>query len=444
MHLGFIAMSGLRVCDHELLNLGLSFPAVASRAKEIEALPSLGLLTLAGMIPECHTKEYYEVRDLSRSAVPVHFDVVLISFLSATAKEAYEWASAFREIGTTVILGGLHVTLNPDEAQRHGDCIVIGEGEPVMPQIIDDLEQGRLQARYDAKQGRPFDFQQAPMPAFELLSPERYTRFTVQTQRGCPLSCSFCASSIRLSPTFRVKPVEKVIAEIQMLKTLSNGSPFIEFADDNTFSHRRHARELMKAVAKEEIRWFTETDLSIADDPELLQMIREAGCAEVLIGFESPDVEILNGIETKTNWKAKRADRYLKAIETIQSHGIAVNGCFVLGLDGQTPASFDAVAHFVERSGLFDVQITYLTPFPGTPMHRQLTEEGRILVEGAHERCTLFDINFQPSHMTVEQLRSGFHGLMERLYRPQAVRQRTRQFWSQKRKGVSSDNEAER
>ncbi len=440
MHLGLIAMSGLRVCDNELLKLGLSFPAVASRAKEIEALPSLGLLTLAGMIPDKHTKEYYEVRDLRRSAVPTHFDVVFISFLSATAKEAYQWASAFREIGTTVILGGLHVTLNPTEASQHADCIVIGEGEPVMPQIIEDLEAGQLRSSYNAKQGRPFDFQYAPMPAFDLLSPERYTRFTVQTQRGCPLSCSFCASSIRLSPTFRVKPVDKVIAEIQMLKNLSGGPPFIEFADDNTFSNRKHARELMKAITKEEIRWFTETDISIADDPELLKMIRAAGCVEVLIGLESPDAQSLNGIETKTNWKAKRADRYLRAIETIQSHGIAVNGCFVLGLDGQSPAAFDTVADFVARSGLFDVQITYLTPFPGTPMYQQLTDEGRILVADAHERCTLFDINFQPTDMSVEQLRSGFHGLMERLYHPTAVRKRTRQFWSQKRQGLNLDS----
>ncbi len=425
-------MSGLRVCDEELLDLGMSFPMVSARAKQIEALPSLGLLTIAGMISRKHNCEYLEVRDVERDDLPKHFDVVLVSFLSATSKEAYRLARQFQEIGTKVVLGGLHVTLNPREASAYGDAIVVGEGEPVISDLLADLEKNGLKNYYRAEAYGAFDLSEAPLPRYELIRPERYTRFTLQTQRGCPLSCSFCASSIRLSPKFKVKPVHKVIEEIRFLKSLRK-RPFIEFADDNTFSNRKHARKLMEAVERETIRWFTESDISIADDPDLLKRMRDAGCKQVLIGLESPISAGLEGIETKSNWKARRAPHYRKAIETIQSHGIAVNGCFVLGLDGQTTEDFQKVADFVESSGLYDSQITYLTPFPGTPMHRTLSEEGRILVADAHERCTLFDINFQPDSMSVHELREGFHGLMAKLYSPDSTKRRVEKFRKQVR-----------
>lgn len=425
MNIGYIAMSGLRLVDDELLALGLSFPAVARRAREIEALPSLGLLTLAGMSPPHIGAEYLEVRDFRE--IPDRFDAIALSTLSATAKETYAMAARIREKGIPVILGGLHATLAPQEAARHVDALVIGEGEVVWPQVLKDLENGNLQPIYDARTIKPFDFREAPMPRFDLLKPDRYPRFTVQTQRGCPYACEFCAASMRLSPSFRTKPVGKIIAELHHLRELFN-RPFIEFADDNTFADKRHGRALMKAMAKENFRWFTETDVSVADDEDLLRMMRDAGCHQVLIGLESPRFESLDGVEKKSNWKARRTDRYLRAIETIQKHGISVNGCFILGLDGDGPESFEDVFRFVELSGLYDVQITYLTPFPGTPLWTRLSEEGRLLSEDATERCTLFDINFQPTHMSVEQLKTGFHQLTRRLYAPEFVDRRSRSF----------------
>lgn len=418
-------MSGLRLADSGLLDLGLSFPAVARRAREIEALPSLGLLTLAGMAPERFGAEYLEVRDFDE--VPDHFDAVALSTLSATAKETYAMAARFREAGTPVILGGLHATLAPEEAAQHVDALVIGEGELVWLQVLEDLEHGRLRRRYDARLLGAFDLREAPMPRFDLLSPDRYPRFTVQTQRGCPFACEFCAASMRLSPEFRVKPVEKVIAELRRIRELF-ARPFVEFADDNTFADKRHGRALMRAMAGEGIRWFTETDVSVADDEELLRMMRDAGCQQVLIGFESPRFGSLDGVEKRSNWKARRTERYLKAVETIQRHGITVNGCFILGLDGDGPECFDRVFRFVEESGLYDVQITCLTPFPGTPLWTRLSEEGRILSEEATERCTLFDINFQPDRMSVAQLREGFRDLTRRLYAPEFVEKRSRNF----------------
>ncbi|MFP6880615.1 MAG: radical SAM protein [Roseibacillus sp.] len=435
MKIGFIAISGLRMADPGLLELGMTFPAVTRRAKEIEALPSLGLLTIAGMTPPEVEVEYLEVRDVDHDDLPLHFDAVALSTLSGTAKEAFRLAERFREFGMPTILGGLHATLAPEECKKHVDCLIIGEGEPVWPEVVRDLQKGQLQAVYDARARGPFDFRQAPTPRFDLLNPDRYPRFTVQSQRGCPYACEFCAASMRLSPKFRTKPVEKVLHEIRTLKELYR-RPFIEFADDNTFADKRHGRALMRGLAGEGIRWFTETDVSVADDEDLLKMMRDAGCYQVLIGLESPDFDSLDKVELKSNWKARRTDKYLQAVETIQKHGITVNGCFVMGLDGDGLECFENVLEFVEKSGLYDVQITYLTPFPGTPLWSRLSEEGRLLSEEATERCTLFDINLQPDSMSVDELRGGFWNLTRRLYRPEFVEQRNRNFRQHLRKRV--------
>ncbi len=435
MRIGFVAMSGLRLCKPELLELGLTFPSVARRAREIEALPSLGLLTLAGMTPNHIDVEYLEVRDVDVDDLPSRFDAVAVSTLTATSKEAYRLAERFRSIGTKVILGGLHATLQSEEAANHVDCVAIGEGEVVWPEIVKDLERGDLKKCYDARVTGPFDLAHAPVPRFELLDPDRYPRFGVQTQRGCPWSCDFCASSIRLAPQFRVKPPGHVVAEIRRLKELYR-KPFIELADDNTFVNRKHARVLLTALAGENVRWFSETDLGVADDPELLTLMRDAGCAQVLVGFESPSYAALDGVEQNANWKARKADRYLEAVEKIQRHGITVNGCFIIGMDGTGRESFGDVARFVKESGLFDVQITFLTPFPGTPLYDRLLAEGRILDPGATEKCTLFDVNFQPQNMTVDELERGFVRLAGLLYSPDFVDGRTRRFKQHLRRRV--------
>ena len=145
MKIGFIAISGLRMADPGLLKLGMTFPAVARRAKEIEALPSLGLLTIAGMTPPEVDVEYLEVRDVDHDNLPLHFDAVALSTLSGTAKEAFRLAERFREFGMPTILGGLHATLAPEECKKHVDCLIIGEGEPVWPEVVRDLQKGKLQ-----------------------------------------------------------------------------------------------------------------------------------------------------------------------------------------------------------------------------------------------------------------------------------------------------------
>ncbi len=428
MKLGLIAMSGLRAHNEELTRLGLTLPGFVERNKTIASLPSLGLLTLAGMTPDDIALDYQEVEDLARlEGLPGEYDVVAISSFSAQIKEAYALADRFRAAGVTVLLGGLHVTACPQEALQHADAVVIGEAEPVWPRLVADLRRRKLQRSYDAR-GTPFNLACAPMPRFELLDPARYNRITVQTQRGCPFDCEFCAASIRLSPLYRVKPVEKVLAEIRRIKSIWP-KPFIEFADDNSFANKRHAKKLLRALVPEGVRWFTESDISIARDRQLLGLMRDSGCAQVLIGLESPTLAGLHGIERKTDWKAKQLDAYMSAIDTIQSHGISVNGCFVLGLDGTGPESFDQVRDFVAASGLHEVQITIQTAFPGTPLYQRLKAEGRLLDETAWELCTLFDVNFRPDRMSVAELQRNFVRLGKELYSREATQLRRRRFF---------------
>lgn len=425
-------MSGVRVHNEELTKLGLTLPGFVDRSKVIASLPSLGLLTLAGMTPWHIDVDYIEVGDIKdHDDLPGEYDAVAISSFSAQIKEAYELADRYRAAGTKVLLGGLHVTACPTEALLHADSIIIGEGEPSWPQMIHDLEHNTLKPVYDSR-GKTFDLATSPMPRFELLDHERYNRITVQTARGCPFNCEFCAASIRLSPKYRVKPVEKVIDEIRRIKSMWS-KPFIEFADDNSFVNKRHSRRLLRELAKEDVRWFTESDLAIAKDDELLGLMRDSGCAQVLIGFESPSQQTLQGVEIKTNWKAKQFDHYLEAIEKIQSHGISVNGCFVLGLDGTDERSFAMTRDFVKQSGLHEVQITMQTAFPGTPLYDRYLREGRLLQADAWELCTLFDVNFKPQNMSVKQLEDNFRWLMAEIYSDEAVAERKHHFYHQLR-----------
>jgi len=432
MRLGLIAMSGVRAHNEELTRMGLTLPGFVERNKKIASLPSLGLLTLAGLTPSAIDVDYIEVEDITeQEGVPGEYDVVAISSFSAQIREAYALADRYRALGSKVILGGLHVTACPDEAQQHADCVVIGEGEPVWPTIMHDLLHDRLKPRYDAR-GDTFDLARAPMPRFDLLDHDRYNRITVQTARGCPFDCEFCAASIRLSPKYRVKPVEKVIAEIRQIKS-NWPKPFIEFADDNSFVNRNHSKKLLRALAREDIRWFTESDLSIARDDELLGLMRDSGCAQVLIGFESPSAETLHGVEIKNDWKARQYDQYMSAIERIQGHGISVNGCFVLGLDGTGVNSFQAVRDFVAESGLHDVQVTVQTAFPNTPLYQRLKASDRIIHDQAWELCTLFDVNFIPDRMSVEELETNFRWLISELYSREETQRRKSYFFQQLR-----------
>jgi radical SAM superfamily enzyme YgiQ (UPF0313 family) len=428
MRIAFIAMSGVRAHNPELTALGLSLPGFVERGKTIASLPSLGLLTLAALTDDRHDVDYYEVDDVADMDPLPECDLAAFSTFSAQAKECYSLADRFRAAGVTTVIGGLHATAVPEDALEHCDIVVAGEGEPVWRRLLADVEAGKAERIY--RPDAPFDLADSPIPRYDLLDPDRYNRLTVQTQRGCPWRCEFCASSILLSPRYKTKPVERVSAEIDAMKEIW-ADPFVELSDDNSFVNKHHARDLVAAIGAHGVEWFTETDISIADDPGLLRMMSDAGCREILVGFESPNPEALEGLETKRNWKRSRVDRYREAVEIIQTNGIALNACFILGLDGDGPEVFDQIAEFVDETDPFDVQITVLTPFPGTPLYSRLLSEGRILTPGAWELSTLFDVNYRPANMTVEQLEKGLVDLGRYIYSEEATDRRRAGFKQQ-------------
>ncbi len=415
MRIGLIAMSGIRACDQELLRLGLTLPGFVERSKIIASLPSLGLLTLAGMTPSKHEIEYIEIPDLKNiDELPQGFDLVAISSYSAQIDEAYDLASRYKKSNVPVVIGGPHVSCLPQEAIEYCDSVSIGEGELVWLDILADCEKGKLKPYYGSLENS-FDLADAPMPAFELLDISKYNRLTVQTSRGCPHKCEFCASSVILTNKYKQKPISKVIKEIDKILEIWK-YPFIEFADDNSIVDKAYWKDLLGQLKTKNIKWFTETDLSVGEDDELLELMRESGCAQVLIGFESPVSTGLKGVELKSDWKLNRLSKYKQAINNIQSHGITVNGCFVIGLDGHGPEIFDQVFDFVKQSELYEVQITIMTAFPGTPLYTRLKKEKRIISDKDWKKCTLFDLNFKPSNMTADELTSGFRNLGVRLY----------------------------
>ncbi|HYF01480.1 MAG TPA: radical SAM protein [Planctomycetota bacterium] len=425
MRIGLIAVSGVRIYNERLKRFGITLPGFVERAQVIASMPSLGLLTLAGATPDRHTLTYHECPDFDPAMLDsLRVDVVAISSFTAKADVMYRIADHLRSKGTRVVLGGLHCTLVPDEAAAHADAIVVGEGELAWPRLLDDLEKGRLRKVYRTA-FRDVDLGASPMPRFDLLDLDAYNRIPIQTSRGCPLDCEFCAAS-KIFGGYKRKPVHRVIEEVRAAKRLWP-RPFVELADDNTFVHKEWSRALVRALAEEDIHWFTETDVSVADDPELLDLLGRSGCRQVLIGFESPNAASLDGLDP-AGWKSRRHEQYLRTIDAIQSRGVSVNGCFITGLDGDTPDTFEEIERFVRRSGLAEVQVTVMTPFPGTALHRRLKAEGRLLRDRYWEQCTLFDVAFRPKRMSVEQLEQGLEHLMGSLYTKEETERRQRGF----------------
>jgi radical SAM superfamily enzyme YgiQ (UPF0313 family) len=454
MKIGLIAIGGVKIQTRKFVELGVTLPQFVNRGQLIAQLPSLALLTIAGSIPRTRPEVelvYLEVDDVGAFVedIQLDFDLVAISSYTARIFDAYRVADAYRESGIPVVIGGLHATVLPEEAARHADAVVVGEGELTWPELVRDFVRGGRRAlkpvyrearpgvldldstlppRYDLLQRAPPGATPRPDPleSHELHRTGPYNRITVQTTRGCPLDCSFCAASKLYGPRYRRKSVERILREIDCVRAQWS-RPFIEFADDNTFVHKGWAKRLLRELSQRDVRYFTETDVSVADDPELLDLLRPSGCRQLLIGFESPRRAGLWGIDAG-DWKARRQPQYLDVIERIQDKGVSVCGCFIVGLDADTPAIFDELRAFIERSKLLEVQITVLTPFPGTRLYAQLLAEGRLLYPGAWDRCTLFDVNFRPRGMSVEELEEGLLGLWKDTWNTEAHARRRQHY----------------
>ena len=422
-----VAMSGVRIVDPELRDLGMTLPGFMERGKVIASLPSLGLLTLAGYCPENWLPSYREVPDNDEAhfqqIVEAQPDLVAISSLTARIFDAYTLADKLRAEGIPVVIGGLHATVLSDEVLQHADAAAVGDGETVWRQILHDTEQGKLAGIY---RGEVHQFRENdPIPRFDLLETDRYNRFTMQASRGCPIDCDFCAASRLLGPARR-KPIALIRREIEAILQVW-GKPFIELADDNTFFSKRWGRELLRLFSEYRFRWFTESDISIADDDELLDLLSDAGCAQILIGLESSIPESLATADPR-GWKGRQFERYAEAIAKIQSRGVSVNGCFVLGFDHDSPTVFEETLSLIRELDLSEVQLTIFTPFPGTAAYDRLKQQGRLLRDAFWDQCTLFDLTFVPKLMTQDEFAVGFRQLVKDVYSPSETSKRRAKF----------------
>jgi len=362
---------------------------------------SSGLLIIAGLTPKEIKIELID-ENVESINFDKDYDLVALSAMTQQATRAYEIADEFRKKKVKVVMGGIHATVLPKEAKEHCDSVFIGEAEETWPQFISDFLNNRISPFYLSKGS--VDLEKSPMPRYDLLKSEKYNIIWIQTTRGCPFDCEFCSASKIFGAKYRHKTIEQVVREVKFVESISKSS-HIGFADDNMFVNRKYATELAKKLIPLKIRWMTQTDISIAEDEKLLKLLKKSGCYILFIGFESLSEKNLISVD-KSGFKARKLSKYSEYIKKIQSYGIGVMGAFILGFDYDDNSVFKRTADFIIDNYLYTVQITTLTPFPGTRLRMRLEQENRLL-DFNWNHYTLWDVNFVPKQMSVEELQLG-------------------------------------
>ena len=391
-------------------------------------IPSLGLLTIAGMTPPDVELEYVD-ENVDPVDVDRPYGLVALSGMTQQAFRAYELAAAFRRRGVHTVLGGAHATVMPEEAERYVDTVIAGEAEGVWEAFLADFSAGRPRRRYDGASLAEVNLTGSPRPRYDLLGPHFFKRghgykmIPVQTTRGCPRTCDFCSVPQVYGHAFRTKTVAQVVRDVEAAVAAAPGT-LVLFADDNMFINRRFARALLAAIAPLRIRYMAQSDIGVAQDPALLRGIRDSGCIMMLVGLESLSEDTLKTVDA---FKARACGGYEAGVRRIQEQGIAVLGAFIVGFDDDTPETFDRIADFCRRTHVFP-QVTIATPLPRTGMTERLRAQGRLPAEAYWDRCTYYDAIVEPKGMTAAALEAGIAALHERLFSRDATRARRAYF----------------
>lgn len=366
--------------------------------------PSLTLAVIYSLIPEGVFTRIDVVDEYSQRVNydKETYDLVLLSFETSSSSSAYKHCGEFKKRGAYVVCGGYHATALPDEVLEHCDTVIAGPAEISIPQFIDDFVQGRPKKFYKNYNVCAMDF---PVPARNRITRKKKLAIpAIVADRGCNNSCKYC--SMRMMWKSSPRPVESVVEEIRLLKT-----KMVIFYDPNFFGKREYAMELMRALKPLKILWASNATADFGYDHELMEAAYESGCRGVLIGLESLNSQSL----TNAAKRFHDADKYKEVIDNIHSHGMAVNGCFVLGFDNDTEEELLALPERVKRLGLDMCRFAVLTPYPGTKQYEELESQGRIISKDwscYNQHNTVF----RPKNMTPERLDEIYRQVWKEAY----------------------------
>ncbi len=387
-----------------------------TRGHEKNFVPSLTGIHLAALTPARH-----RLRVIYQQVTPVDLDtdadLVALSFFSGFAGEAYRLADAFRGGGKQVVAGGPHATFWPEEALNHCDAVVVGEAESVWAQLLEDAEGGALKRIYT---GEPLPLDGLPMPRYDLLPKSFFIQRVIQATRGCPFSCSFCTVP-GINPGFRVRPIEEVLRDVAY-----DHFPhwwqrkIVWFWDDNLTVKRKYIKELLREMIPLKRWWLTQASMDIADDEELLDLMKASGCIGVFFGIETFGSEALKAANKRQN----KVDYYQRCIQAVHARGMCVMAGFIAGFDGDTPQSVTDMAKQLYEIGVDVPFLSVLTPYKGTPLYDQFLSAGRLLPERGWEVYNGYRVAFQPSHMSPAALQQAHLALWRLAFSPRQVFQR--------------------
>ena len=381
--------------------------------------PIITLPHLAGITPRQHTvkivNENYEDIDFDEPA-----DLVGITSYTMTAPRVYEIADEFRRRGKKVVLGGYHPTAMPQEAIQHADSVVLGEAELTWPEVLHDCERGALKQFY----GPNPDFDMAAIPPIRRdLIRQNPMIGAVQSTRGCPNQCEFCAIASFCKHEVKQRPVKNVVEEIKQMP-----NRIFVIHDPSLTVNPAYSRELFKELIRQKVHkgWVSNGNSNVLGkvDEEFLELAKKSGCVEWFVGFESVSQASLNGIKKTVN----KVEDFKKTIKRLHQHGMAVQGGIIFGFDQDTPEIFDLTLEKMYEWELDVVEINILTPFPGTPLYDRLEQEGRIISKD-WKRYNQVDVVFKPKQMTEKELFEGSRKVAKQFYSvPNVIKRAVRTF----------------
>lgn len=391
--------------------------ALDSRGQPIKQkrihLPGLTLPMLAAVTPpDINLRLVYET--VEEIPFDEHWDLVGLTGMGSGIVRAWQIADEFRRRGVTVVLGGIAAGLGkPEISLEHVDAVVLGEAEETWPQVLQDFAAGRLQSIY--RMTRRPDIASLPLPRYDLMNrPTLGIWRPVQATRGCPFTCSFCSITSFFNQSYRKRPVDQVIRDVRAAKRSS--SRYIAFIDDNIGVDWDYAAELWQALISEKILWMSQCSLHIADHPDMLQLAYRSGCRLLSFGIESTDPQSLSWVDKAWN----RPERYREAIETIRKAGIEISTEMIIGIDGDDASVFQKTYDFIMENRITIPRVHILTPVPGTPLHDQLEQEGRILSQD-YGRYSGGQVVYRPLNLNPEELQKGYWQLYEKLFALRAI-----------------------